>query len=142
MTIWADLERGKLTQFTSDVAIQNVGAQLDRKLEPIHLKTLRGRLSFQADQSDRWDFRAEKVGFVTDRGRRFGPTDITAACRTDEGARRSPAASARPASTSARWARSRARCRFRPTFSPSSGPPGLGRHQRPRRRGEGRLRRT
>lgn len=84
VTIWADLERGKLTQFTSDVAIQNVGAQLDRKLEPIHLKTLRGRLSFQADQSDRWDFRAEKVGFVTDRGRRFGPTDITAACRTDE----------------------------------------------------------
>lgn len=90
VTLWADFEQGRLTQFTSNVAVDGVHAQLDRNLAPIHLQTLRGRLNFQAEQSDRWQFRAEKVAFTTDRGRRFGPTDLSAACTTDE--RRAPSA--------------------------------------------------
>lgn len=83
--LWADFDQGRLTQLTMDVAVRGVNARIDPLLQPILLTNLTGRLSFQANRSDAWSFRAEKVAFRTDRGKVFGPTDISADCSIDEG---------------------------------------------------------
>ena len=73
-----------MATLTADIGATNVHAQLDERLEPLHLHSLQGRLSLLSETPSAWSFSASQIVFITDRGHRFGPSNITADCSVDE----------------------------------------------------------
>ncbi|MDE2309827.1 MAG: TIGR02099 family protein [Betaproteobacteria bacterium] len=72
---WMDVEAGKVTRLTADLALKNVLAQLADDLLPLDLRTLRGRAAWQ--KTAQWsEISTRKLSLQMNNGLLLQPTDF------------------------------------------------------------------
>jgi len=72
---WLDVEAGKVTRLTADLALKNVRAQLADDLLPLDLRTLRGRIAWQ--ETAQWsEVSTRKLSLQMNNGLLLQPTDF------------------------------------------------------------------
>ena len=76
--LWADMEQGRITQATADVALTNAQVQLGPELPALKLARFQGRLSL-GNKADAMDIALQQLQFATADGLVFPAADIALA---------------------------------------------------------------
>ena len=81
---WMDVEAGKVTRLTADLALQNVLAQLADDLSPLDLRTLRGRADWH-ETAQGLEVSTQKLSLRMNNGLLLQPTDFYLRLATAKG---------------------------------------------------------
>lgn len=81
---WADVERGQLVGGTADVALADVNARLDPKLEPLALQSVSGRVGGRR-LAGGFAFHTQDLQFLTDDGQRWPGGNVAVSWSGSEG---------------------------------------------------------
>lgn len=84
---WASVDAGRVTSVTADLALRRASVSLGKRLEPLTLPQLRGRLLFSEKEDRRWSAQALSLEFEGPKGAKFGPADLAAECTHDAAGR-------------------------------------------------------
>ena len=73
---WAELNQGQITAVTADIALADVGVRLAPQLQPLALRTIKGRLSARR-QDQKFEFATQNLAFTTQEGVQWSGGNIT-----------------------------------------------------------------
>ena len=70
LRVWADVDKGRLTHSTADLALTDVNARFSRAAHALQLKHFAGRLTL-THQPEGWAIQTDRIDLETDRGTRW-----------------------------------------------------------------------